>query len=1283
MKKKLVLSTMPKNGISKDKLEKDSMEADFVSKEEPEEERLPPVSFFQMFRYASTQDKIFIFLGVITGIATGVVQPLNMLIFGQLTGDIIMYGYIVGNSTGNEDVLTAAKDDFMQSMLDFVLYSCLLGAATLIMGYASIAFFNISGIKQVLRIRSLFFEKALNQDISWYDKNQTGDIASRITEDLNKLEDGLGEKVSMFITMQVAFLSCLILALVRGWELALICLTSLPVTLVAIGIVAYLTTKLAQKEMDAYGGAGAIAEEVLGTIRTVVAFGGQKKELERYEEKLVFARNNNIKRSLFSGIGFGLLWFFIYASYALAFWYGVKLILEERHLPDDKVTYDAATMVTVFFSVMTASMNFGMASPYIEAFGIARGAATKVFSVIDNEPVINQWHRRTSKLSASHEAQPPKSSALSTTSPSLINLKGAFSYPSRSDVEVLRGLDITINSGETVAIVGSSGCGKSTCIQLIQRFYDPMSGQITLDGHDLKELDLTWLRENIGVVSQEPILFGTTIAENIKYGKQNASQEEIERAAKKSNAHTFITSLPQGYNTLVGERGAQLSGGQKQRIAIARALIREPVILLLDEATSALDTKSESKVQAALDNASKECTTIIIAHRLSTIREADRIVVLRDGLVVEEGTHEQLMQTHGEYHKLVTTQVTTDMTPAMKKDLKRVDSVAEDEDQDLIVETTKSAAGDRDEIYSSVSLWEIMKLNQKEWPEITIGCGTSIVSGCAMPVFAVLFGSILGVLSHPDEDYVRSETNMYCLYFVIAGVVTGIATFLQLYTYGIAGEKLTMRLRSRMFEAMLRQEIGWYDLKENAVGSLCGKLSGEASSVQGATGQRIGTVLQSLATLFLGVGLSMYYEWRLGLVALSFTPFLLVATFFQGRLMRGENDQFHGALESSSKLAVDAISNIRTVAALGSEKLFHQLYIIELMPHHKKTLRNTHFRALVFGFARSIMFFAFAACMYYGAILITTENMPYENVFKVSQALIMGTASIASALAFAPNFQKGIAAAGKVFQLLNRQPLVRDPRQPAFNAWQTGNLHYDSVFFSYPTRETATVLLGLNLTITKGQTIALVGSSGCGKSTVIQLLERFYDPKSGNVSVDETDIKQLTMSELRSHLGIVSQEPNLFDRTIGENIAYGDNTREVPQAEIEQAAKNANIHNFITSLPMGYNTSLGERGTQLSGGQKQRVAIARALVRNPEVLLLDEATSALDTESEKVVQEALDKAKSGRTCITIAHRLSTIQDADVIYVINEGVVIEAGTHSELLASKGLYYSLYSLQGGRK
>ncbi|XP_022900124.1 ATP-dependent translocase ABCB1 [Onthophagus taurus] len=1267
MKNKINITMPPPEG-KKGK----SLDVTFVTPNENDEKKeetpevVPMVSFFQMFRYSTKMDKIFMFFGSIAAAICGVLQSLNMLVFGTLAGDIISYAY---NQESQE-----TKDNLMDSITWFAIYNLLIGIGMLLFGYLSIVLYNLSGLKQILTIRDLFFEKALYQDISWYDKNQTGDFASRITEDLNKLEDGLGEKVSMFITMQCAFISCLVLALVKGWELALICLISLPATMIALIIVTILTSKLAKKEMDAYGAAGAIAEEVIAIIRTVMAFGGEKKELARYEKQLVFARDNNIKRTMFSGIGFGLLWFFIYASYALAFWYGVKLILDEKEagIPEDERVYTPGNMVTVFFSVMQGSMNFGMASPYIEAFGIARGAAAKVFSVIDNEPIINKAKDNGTQLKE--------------VKGDIVFKNVKFNYPSRPDVNILQGLNLKINSGETVALVGSSGCGKSTCIQLIQRFYDPLAGDVTLDGHNLKDLDLTWMRNNIGVVSQEPVLFATTIAENIRYGKEDVTQEQIEEAAKKANAHVFISSLPQGYDTLVGERGAQLSGGQKQRIAIARALVREPSILLLDEATSALDNNSEAKVQAALDNASKNCTTIIVAHRLSTIRGASRIVVLSQGVVVEEGTHEELMALEGEYHGLVTTQVTTDIvkTDGGSKTLARGFSETEDEDKNIVVanEAAKKDTDDDSDV-SNASLTSIMKMNSTEWPQILIGCITSVIMGCAMPVFAILFGEILGVLSNDVPEYVRTETNKYCVLFLVAGIVTGFATFLQLWTFGIAGERLTMRLRSRMFEAILRQEIGWFDRKENGVGALCGKLSSEASSVQGATGQRIGTVLQSFATIILAIGLSMFYEWRLGLVALAFTPFILLATFLQGRLMFAQNDSFHGSMEKSTKFAVEAVSNIRTVASLGTEPKFHRLYITELLPNHKRAMRNTHFRGGVYGLARSLMFFAFAACMYYGGVLITEEGLDYENVFKVSQSLIMGTVSIANALAFAPNFQKGLSAATKVFRLLNRKPKIQDSQNASTERFKNGDINYEDIVFSYPTRDGTLVLQGLNLNILKGQTVALVGPSGCGKSTLIQLLERYYDPKSGTVYADRKDIKSIKMTTLRSHLGIVSQEPNLFDRTIAENIAYGDNSRNVPREEIIEAAKNANIHTFITSLPLGYETPLGERGTQLSGGQKQRVAIARALVRNPEILLLDEATSALDAESEKIVQAALDNAREGRTCITIAHRLSTIQDADVIYVLNGGKVYEMGSHSELLAKKGLYHRLYTLQSGNK
>lgn len=1245
-----------KDGVDE---KKSPLDAEFVPKEENKE-----YSYYQLYRYATGFDKFLLIVGLLSAVATGVVQPLNTILFGGLTGDIIQYASVIGNENSTTAEVDAATDVFMEAIQYFAIMNSLIGVAMFVFSYISTEFFNYSTLRQIFKIRSIYLSRVLNQDVAWYDLHQTGDFASRMSEDIFKFEDGIGEKVPMFLNFQIVFIASLVIAFVKGWELALICLISLPASMIALGVIAVLTSKLAKKELDAYGSAGSIAEEVFSSIRTVVAFGGQSKEIERYDENLIFAKNNNIKRSMFAAIGFGLLWFIIYSSYALAFWYGVGLILRDRGLGDDAV-YTPGNMVTVFFSVMTGSMNFGISSPYIEAFGISKAAGSRIFQVIDNTPEIN--------LSKGNGETIDNLKAN-------IKLKNVhFHYPSRKDVPILQGLDIDIHAGETVALVGASGCGKSTVVQLIQRFYDPIQGEVFVDGRNIKDLDLTWLRSNIGVVGQEPILFGTSISENILFGNRNATQEDIKRAAKKANAHEFIKALPNGYNTLVGERGAQLSGGQKQRIAIARALVRNPAILLLDEATSALDNNSEAKVQAALDSASKECTTIIVAHRLSTIRGANKIVVISAGKVVEQGTHDELMALKSEYYSLVTTQVQT--TEAISK-LDRANSVGVEEMDNIsvgkeVVEIAEVENEDMNEDKKD-SVVEVMKMNSPEWPQILVGCIGAIVMGCSMPVFAVLFGSILGTLSLGAEEEVRSEANKFAMYFVIAGVAAGTSTFLQMFMFGIAGEKLTKRIRKQMFQAMLTQEIGYFDKKSNGVGALCSRLSGDAANVQGATGQRIGTILQSVATLVLAVGLSMYYEWRLGLLALAFTPLILVATFFERRNTGRLNDSRGDSLQKSTKIAVEGVGNVRTVASLGCEETFHNMYISELTPYHKGTLKATHWRSAVFALSRSLMFFAYSACMYYGGYLIR-DGLDYEDVFKVSQALIMGTVSIANALAFTPNFTKGIEAARKVRELLTRIPEIRDSPNSLDKDQARGDVKYENIRFSYPTRQSVEVLKGLDLSVFKGKTVALVGPSGCGKSTIIQLIERFYDPTSGAVYLDEDELKTITLGTLRSHLGIVSQEPNLFNKTIAENIAYGDNSREIELPEIIEAAKHANIHNFVSALPAGYHTKLGEKGTQLSGGQKQRIAIARALVRNPKVLLLDEATSALDAESEKIVQEALDNAKRGRTCITIAHRLTTIQDADLICVINEGIIAEMGTHSELLKKHGLYYKLHSHQ----
>nr|CAD7406898.1 unnamed protein product [Timema cristinae] len=802
-----------------------------------------------MFRFSNTNERILLFIGTLAGMGMGLATPANMLLFGDLTGAMIDFGSEIINSMrqsqsvyseafNSTENITDINSIFLSAIKTFAIGNAAIGAATFIFGYISIAIFNYVVQKQIYRIRSLFLKSALYQDIGWYDLNQTGDFASRMADDLNKLEDGIGEKVVMFANYITAFFASLILAFVKGWELTLICLTSLPVTMFAMGLISWCTSRLAKKELDAYGKAGTIADEVLSSMRTVVAFGGEDKEVERYKSNLVFAKNINIKRGFYNGLGFGLLWFFIYASYALAFWYGVGLVLDERNLPADEQIYTAAVMVTV-----------------------------------------------------------------------------------------LQGLNLTINPGETVALVGSSGCGKSTCVQLIQRFYDPIQGSVSLDGVNIKDLNVAWLRSHIGVVGQEPILFQTTIAENIRFGNEQASIDGIVQAAKKANAHDFIAKLPQGYDTLVGERGAQLSGGQKQRIAIARALVRNPHILLLDEATSALDTSSEAKVQAALDKASTGRTTIIVAHRLSTIRQADKIVALSDGQVAEQGTHEQLMALKGHYHDLVMAQVNSasdeELGEGDKRQLERMvsnTSMVTDPFEEYFEET--QLVEDTEMPPHPSSMMEVMRHNKPEWLYILIGSMCFYCHGGFHASVCYL------VWRHPG------------------------------------GSRVDLPRRGSTYDSGTRKPS--YRLMIDPP----------------ATGQRVGTILQALATLILGVTLSMYYEWRLGLVALVFAPAILIAEYSFEVLQYGQVEGNTKSMEKSTKIAVEAVSNIRTVAGLGTEKTFHDNYMMELQPAHIVALRNSHFRALVYGLATSISYFAFSACMYYGGQLVEQEGIPYADVFK-------------------------------------------------------------------------------------------------------------------------------------------------------------------------------------------------------------------------------------------------------------------------------------------------------------
>ncbi|KAG7282167.1 hypothetical protein CRUP_034914 [Coryphaenoides rupestris] len=1072
-------------------------------KEKKKKENIPMVGPIALFRFADGLDRVLIIVGTLMSMLNGVVLPLMFIVFGEMTDS-----FVVDGSYGNITDMPVSNITLGEQMTGYAINYSILGAVVLVAAYMQVAFWTLAAGRQARRLRKLFFHCIMRQDIGC---------------DVYKIQEGIGDKVGTLIQSFTTFFASFIIGFTKGWKLTLVILSISPLLGFSAALFGRVLTTFTSKEQGAYAKAGAVAEEVLAAIRTVFAFNGQDKEIKRYQKNLEDAKRMGIKKATSTNIAMGFTFLVIYLSYSLAFWYGTTLVLSGE--------YTIGDVLIVFFTVLIGAFSLGQTSPNFQAFASARGAAHKVYNIIDHVPSIDSYSEGGLKPD--------------TIRGDIAFKNIHFNYPSRADVKVLNNMSLSVKVGQTMALVGSSGCGKSTVIQLLQRFYDPQEGSVLIDGHDIRTLNVRSLREKIGVVSQEPILFATTIAENIRYGRPDVSQQEIELAAKEANAYDFIMSLP------------EMSGGQKQRIAIARALVRNPKILLLDEATN-----------------------------------ADVIAGFQNGEIVELGTHSELMEKKGVYHTLVTMQTFTageekaegeqqnvdQKSPSVvsfseaslfqRKSTKGSSFIGSEQEKEVLEKNEKKKKNDNKEKMEEteedappVSFFKVLRLNLPEWPYIVVGLICATINGAIQPLFAILFAKIVAVFAASDLEVIEKKSNLFSAMFAVIGVVSFVTLFLQGFCFGKAGEILTMKLRLKAFTAMMRQDLGWYDDPKNSVGSLTTRLATDAAQ---ATGLRMATLAQNIANLGTSVIISFVYGWELTLLLLSIVPVMAVA----------------GAI------AVEAIENIRTVASLTREPKFESLYQENLQVPYNNSKKKAHIYGITFSFSQAMIYFAYAGCFRFGAWLIEAGRMDFESVLLVFSAVLYG--------AMADKFD--------------------------------GNVRFRDVRFTYPSRPDLPILQGLNLKVSKGETLAL--------------------------------------------MGIVSQEPVLFDCSLAENIAYGDNSRSVTMNEIQAAAESANIHSFIEGLPQKYDTQAGDKGTQLSGGQKQRIAIARAILRNPKLLLLDEATSALDTESEK-----------GRTCIVVAHRLSTIQNADRIVVFQDGVVVEQGTHQQLLALQGFYHKLVTKQMG--
>ncbi|KAG6608770.1 Multidrug resistance protein ABC Superfamily [Phytophthora cinnamomi] len=1193
------------------------------------------LSFLALYRFATPADKLQLVLGAVMTGVNGAIFPCMALVFGTAINAF-------AQADGGVD-----RDAVNRAALYYFLIAVALFATDCL---AYILFCN-SAERQMKSLRGQVFAHMLYMDVSWYDRSDAFELSSRITGDTVKIKDGMGQKLSDSIKFTCQFFVGYIIGFARGWDMSLVMACVMPFMVLSLKYMVRLFRKRAVLSQKMYAEAGAVAEETLGSIRTVASLNGEKRAIDKYNERAVLVETGNIAISKRSACVFGCMMGSIWLMYAAGLWYG-----------GSKVARAEASPGTVF-----------------QAF----------FGILDTKSDID--------ASKEEVGEKPDSCAGRIQA-----LNVNFTYPSRPDVQILNDYNVTIEPGQTVAFVGASGGGKSTLIALLERFYDPNSGSILLDGRDIKTLNVKWLRSQIGLVSQEPVLFATTIFENIAAGGEGITREQVVAAAKLANAHTFIMSLPEQYDTLVGEKGVSLSGGQKQRVAIARAIVREPTVLVLDEATSALDAESERVVQAALNDLMDKThmTTLVIAHRLSTVRRADKIVVVNGGHVVEEGPHDELVRIEdGIYRKLYTIQeekaqeeaeaaaaliqvgIDTDMKMVRKRSNRSVGS-------DRFVDDAVLKEVNENEPQGKFTIVDALEFSRPERKFFVTGLLAAGVNGFSMPCSAILISEMVASMTtaytnyqtyglHSYLDHLSSDVRVYGLCYIGGAVLLFITNATQNFCFRYMAEKLTSRLRGIHFSALCRQNIAFFDDKKNATGALAADLSTNATKVAMISGDSQGRVVQAAFTFVAALVISFTTgSWLLTLVMLAVFPLLIIGQMIRMRHVRHGN-VLSDELADVGAHASEALTNIRTVVAMGMETSMTDKFMDLLEEPLTSGRREARLNGVALGFSSFIVFATYSLVFWYGGKLVDGGDITFAKLIRTLMAIMMSAQGVGSAASFLGDSDNAVKAGKAIVAIKNLEPPIDSFDESGLRPIHfEGKIEFKNVSFRYPTRPEVTVLRNYNLTIEAGQTVAFCGPSGGGKSTCVSLIERFYDPVDGQVLLDGIDTKELNLNWLRSQIGLVGQEPTLFIGTIAENIAYGL-TDKPTQQDIEEAAKMANAHGFITKFPDGYNTQVGMKGEQLSGGQKQRIAIARAILKNPNILLLDEATSALDSESEKVVQEALDKvvALKRRTTIIIAHRLSTIRKADKICVVSGGKIAEQGTHQELINLKGIYAKL--------
>ena len=1252
----------------------DDEEKELTDKKQEEKKKLyigsgKPVGIFDLyFKFSTKTDYILIFLAMLGSLGSGVAMPLFSILFG---GTISEYG--------PKNDAKSLEDSINSMVIKFLL----VGLGMFVANFMNSSLWIYTSIKNLTILKKEYFKVIMNQEQGWFDQNNPFEFSTLVQTQIKTIEAGLGDKLGNVLMSFSMFVSGLIVAFTTSWKLTLVLFSVLPLMIIGAMFLTKAVQGGAKNASDAYAKAGGVSEEVLYQIKTVASFANFDYETERYDKLVNLSKNISITNGLKSGFGIGFIFLVLYGAYCLAVWYGSTLIFNGAINNNSNKPFSGGDVLTVLLSTIMAGFSLGGSAPNIKAIFEAKIAASDLFELRERIPLIDE--------------------TLSTKKPNKDSITGKiefknvkFSYPKNPSKMILKNISFNFEAGKKTAIVGESGSGKSTIVNLLERLYDTTEGEIIIDGINIREFDIQTLRSYIGYVQQEPVLFNESIRENLIFGRENVTDEMIDEACTQSLASEFIDRIKEKYDFIVGIKGKNLSGGQKQRLAIARAILSKPKILILDEATSALDNRNEKEVQISLDKVSVNVTTIVIAHRLTTIINADTIIAMKEGEIVEVGSHLSLLEKGGYYSTLFKSQLIKE----------KEEKIEIDDDKNGInqVEGERLKTEEKLALFSSANLEknpinniytekeDVLLNKEKELDEVVskkrgklftflsndkltifFASFSAACSGAIFPLYGFTLAAAIEVLSSKDMMVVEKDGFFMAMMFLVLAGGASISMLFQNYLFAKIGEILCQKLRSAVFKKYLQMHIGFYDIQENSPGALITRLSSDTTKLNGIVLTMIGVSVQTFVNLIVGIVLGFIYDWRLSLIALAFLPLLAGSTAFQHRLRKGliQSDE-ELDIESGSVLS-ESVINTKTIFSFNMQKkivLFYQ----EISGRGTKNLiKQSLISGFFFGISQFVLFATYAVIFYAGGSFILNGSLDFGSMMKAILCILFAAAGIGNAQQYMGDYSKAKLALESIFSVLDAEstidPLDENNKLKMDAGMIKGKIEFRNVNFAYPTRPDQKVLKNISFVIESGKNIAFTGFSGSGKSTIIQLIERFYDVNDGEILIDGVNIKDYNLLSLRKKMGLVMQEPNIFKRTVAENIQYG--RLEANYEEIKAAAITANLAEFFTD------NIRGMKDDNVSGGQKQRISIARAILKNPRILLLDEATSALDKKKEEKVQKAIDNASKNRTTVTVAHRLATIEKCDLIFVLNQGMIVEKGTHSDLLGLKGLYWKQYN------